>query len=74
MELRRSGAGVEAFDDRKLPASGLICLRGLERQVLWLASWTIHNANYLRGTEDRLNVGGHQASSADYTGISVSRP
>ncbi|MFQ5773234.1 MAG: 1-deoxy-D-xylulose-5-phosphate synthase N-terminal domain-containing protein [Kiloniellaceae bacterium] len=42
----------------------LACLRALERKVLWLSSWTIHNANYLRESRDGLKVGGHQASSA----------
>ncbi|MDP6085511.1 MAG: transketolase [Nitrospinota bacterium] len=40
------------------------CLREIERKVLWLACWTIHNANHLRPTGDGLKVGGHQASSA----------
>ena len=38
-------------------------LAALERKVLWLASWTIHNANHLRENTDGLKVGGHQASS-----------
>jgi len=42
----------------------LACLRELERKVLWLSSWTIHNANHLRPNRDGLKVGGHQASSA----------
>ena len=37
-------------------------LRALERKVLWLAMWTIHNANHLRDSRDGLKVGGHQAS------------
>ena len=45
-------------------ASDLRCLRALERKVLWLAVWTIHNANHLRPSRDGLKVGGHQASSA----------
>ena len=32
--------------------------------MLWLATWTIHNANHLRDTGDGVKVGGHQASSA----------
>ena len=32
--------------------------------MLWLATWTIHNANHLRGNRDGSKVGGHQASSA----------
>lgn len=39
-------------------------LKQLERKVLWLSSWTIHNANHLRESRDGLKVGGHQASSA----------
>ncbi len=40
------------------------CLETLAEKVLWLASWTIHNANHLRPSRDGLKVGGHQASSA----------
>ena len=39
-------------------------LRELERKVLWLSAWMIHNANHLRPHRDGLKVGGHQASSA----------
>ncbi len=47
------------------PASDrLAILRELERKVLWLSSWMIHNANHLRASCDGLKVGGHQASSA----------
>jgi pyruvate dehydrogenase E1 component len=41
----------------------------LERKVLWLASWTIHHANYVRESVDGLKVGGHQASSASLATI-----
>jgi pyruvate dehydrogenase E1 component len=44
-------------------------LAQLERKVLWLASWTVHNANHLRDTGDSLKVGGHQASSASLATI-----
>ncbi len=44
-------------------------LQELERKVLWLASWTIHNANHLRENGDGLKVGGHQASSASLATI-----
>jgi pyruvate dehydrogenase E1 component len=44
-------------------------LSALERKVLWLASWTIHNANHLRDNDDGLKVGGHQASSASLATI-----
>ncbi len=39
-------------------------LREIERKLLWLSSWTIHNANHLRSSRDGLKVGGHQASCA----------
>lgn len=42
----------------------LMYLKELERKVLWLATWMIHNANHLRESRDGLKVGGHQASSA----------
>jgi pyruvate dehydrogenase E1 component len=44
-------------------------LRELEKKILWLASWTIHNANHLRENADGLKVGGHQASSASLATI-----
>ena len=39
------------------------------KKILWLASWTIHNANHLRESADGLKVGGHQASSASLATI-----
>ncbi|HMK68539.1 MAG TPA: 1-deoxy-D-xylulose-5-phosphate synthase N-terminal domain-containing protein [Stellaceae bacterium] len=47
-----------------LDPARLRLLTELERKVLWLSSWTIHNANHLRPSRDGLKVGGHQASSA----------
>jgi pyruvate dehydrogenase E1 component len=44
-------------------------LRELEKKVLWLASWMIHNANNLREHPDGLKVGGHQSSSASIATI-----
>jgi pyruvate dehydrogenase E1 component len=44
-------------------------LAELERKVLWLATWTVHNANHLRDNSDGLKVGGHQASSASLATI-----
>src|SRR2546426_10208857 len=46
------------------PLDSMACLTALERKVLWLSSWMIHNANHLRPSRDGLKVGGHQASSA----------
>jgi pyruvate dehydrogenase E1 component len=50
-------------------ARDLPILNELERKVLWLATWTIHNANHLRESSDGLKVGGHQASSASLAAI-----
>lgn len=45
-------------------------LKQLEQRLLWLACWTIHNANHLRAKEDGdVKVGGHQASSASMVSI-----
>src|SRR5688500_2247294 len=54
---------TEPRDDR------FTLLAELEKKVLWLASWTIHNANHLRDNVDGLKVGGHQASSASLAAI-----
>ena len=53
----------------ELSDSDTTALAELERKVLWLATWTIHNANHLRPSEDGLKVGGHQASSASIATI-----
>jgi pyruvate dehydrogenase E1 component len=50
--------------DERLPF-----LAELERKLLWLSTFTIHNANHLRASEDGLKVGGHQASSASLSTI-----
>ncbi|WP_085884018.1 1-deoxy-D-xylulose-5-phosphate synthase N-terminal domain-containing protein [Oceanibacterium hippocampi] len=44
-------------------------LHEIERKLLWLSCWTIHNANHLREKSDGLKVGGHQASSASMVSI-----
>jgi len=60
-----------AMPDRNssISSQDLAILGELERKVLWLASWTIHNANHLRDHGDGLKVGGHQASSASLASI-----
>ncbi len=52
------------MSDRKLDLLGEI-----EKKILWLAAWTIHNANHLRESSDGMKVGGHQASSASLATI-----
>jgi len=45
-------------------------LKIVEQRLLWLACWTIHNANHLRPKDDGdVKVGGHQASSASMVSI-----
>jgi len=39
-------------------------LKTLEKKILWLATWMIHNANNIRENTDGIKVGGHQASCA----------
>src|SRR5262245_50669501 len=57
--MPRASSKIAASDARRLAI-----LRELERKVLWLSTWTIHQANHLRPSRDGLKVGGHQASSA----------
>lgn len=52
------------MDKQKLEA-----LSALEKKVLWLSTWMIHNANHLRENADGLKVGGHQSSSASLATI-----
>ncbi len=47
----------------------LECLTAIERKLLWLSAWMIHNANHLRPNRDGIKVGGHQASCASVTAI-----
>ena len=56
-------------DSSPIDPDTLEILAELEKKVLWLASWTIHNANHLRENVDGLKVGGHQASSASLATI-----
>ena len=44
-------------------------LTDIEKKVLWLSQWTVHNANHLRSEDDVIKVGGHQASCASMTAI-----
>ncbi|MBI1735884.1 MAG: pyruvate dehydrogenase [Candidatus Rokubacteria bacterium] len=39
-------------------------LRSIERKLLWLSTWMVHHANFVRPSADGTKVGGHQASSA----------
>jgi len=70
--MRATSYDALAMTEGKQPnpsGAELELLRELEKKVLWLASWTIHNANHLRASADGLKVGGHQASSASLATI-----
>eukprot|EP01052_Picozoa_sp_SAG31_P013650 SAG31_NODE_826_length_11751_cov_4.887659_6_plen_343_part_00 len=44
-------------------ASELTAIKELEKKIIWLSTYMIHNANNVRPSRDGLKVGGHQASS-----------
>ena len=44
-------------------------LHQVERKLLWLSAWMIHNANHIRPNRDGLKVGGHQDSCASCISI-----
>ena len=52
-----------------LPPDRLAALHQVERKLLWLSAWMIHNANHVRPNRDGLKVGGHQASCASVISI-----
>ena len=62
--MLRALPGGRARETEAAPADKLAALQALEKKVLWLSTWMIHNANHLRPSRDGLKVGGHQASSA----------
>src|ERR1700751_2115615 len=56
--------GAVGVEEEPAAPDRIACLTALERKVLWLSTWMIHNANHLRPNRDGLKVGGHQASRA----------
>lgn len=64
MTPRASLRVVENDNPGIISPDRLAYLDALERKILWLASWMIHNANHIRPSRDGLKVGGHQASCA----------
>ncbi|NOX83142.1 MAG: transketolase [Alphaproteobacteria bacterium] len=57
-------ADIETTEDSPVDDTELEVLEQLEKNVLWLSTWMIHNANHLRENTDGVKVGGHQASCA----------
>ncbi|MBI2493815.1 MAG: pyruvate dehydrogenase [Candidatus Rokubacteria bacterium] len=47
----------------------LSVLERIQRRVLWLSTWMVHHANFLRPNPDGTKVGGHQASSASVVSL-----
>jgi pyruvate dehydrogenase E1 component len=44
-------------------------LERIQRRVLWLSTWMVHHANFVRPNPDGTKVGGHQASSSSIVGL-----
>ena len=57
------------FTPAPLAPDRLAALHQIERKLLWLSAWTVHNANHIRPNRDGLKVGGHQASCASVISI-----
>ncbi|MCG8547793.1 MAG: transketolase [Alphaproteobacteria bacterium] len=55
---------VQGEGKSTLPREKLRLLAEIEKKVLWLSSWMIHNANHVRPARDGIKVGGHQSSCA----------
>jgi len=64
MEMPQVLEGAVGVEEEAAAPDKIACLTALERKVLWLSTWMIHNANHLRPNRDGLKVGGHQASCA----------
>ncbi|MGB1875417.1 MAG: transketolase [Rhodospirillaceae bacterium] len=50
-------------------AADIATLQSLEKKILWLATWMIHQANTTRSKADGVKVGGHQASCASLVSV-----
>ncbi len=47
----------------------LSVLDRIQRKVLWLSTWMVHHANFIRPSADGTKVGGHQASSSSVVSL-----
>src|SRR5205814_6742366 len=72
MEMPQVLEGAVGVEQEAAPSDRIACLTALERKVLWLSSWMIHNANHLRPKRDGLKVGGHQASCSSVVTLMTS--
>ena len=59
---QRRASGKPALPSRATTVAPveLEVLAELERKVLWLSTWIVHNANHIRPNIDGLKVGGYQ--------------
>ena len=57
------------MSDAATAQTRLHLLEQIQRKLLWLSAWAVHNANHNRPNRDGLKVGGHQASCASVTAI-----
>jgi pyruvate dehydrogenase E1 component len=55
-------------EDEMMDSAEIRHLKAIEKQILWLSCWMVHNANHLRA-KGEVKVGGHQASSASMVSI-----
>jgi len=67
--MNAPGTGIVSAAGAAGETRKIAVLRQIERKLLWLSSWMIHNANHIRPNRDGLKVGGHQASCASVISI-----
>ncbi|MBI4587987.1 MAG: pyruvate dehydrogenase, partial [Candidatus Rokubacteria bacterium] len=56
-------------DPSRREPNELALLDRIQRKVLWLSTYMVHHANFLRPNPDGTKVGGHQASSASVVSL-----
>ena len=53
----------------KVSPANLKLLKAIENKILWLSSWTIHEANHIRPMRDGLKVEGNAKRGRDIHGV-----
>ncbi|MEO1650710.1 MAG: 1-deoxy-D-xylulose-5-phosphate synthase N-terminal domain-containing protein, partial [Pseudomonadota bacterium] len=69
MSISPTAPAQQTGSDTCQPTPRTAILKQIEKKLLWLACWTVHNANHLREKGDGVKVGGHQASSASMVSL-----
>src|SRR5579875_64762 len=64
MRLESYGEISSATSTPKWSSYDVEMLDRIQRRVLWLATYMVHYANYVRPNPDGIKIGGHEASSA----------